>query len=492
MKKLFSFLLSGAFVFGVVTATYANNIQVTNISLENLNNTNQTVMIQFDVSWENSWRVSAGPSNWDAAWLFVKYRANSGDWQHALLTGTAPNVGGATVSVVPDSVGAFLYRSGNGSGNVDYTGVQLEWDYGSGGVTESDVLDVQVFAIEMVYVPQGAFYVGGTTGSEVNKFYAGGGLSSVSYQVTSESAITVANTAGNLYYDVESGSTGGDQTGTLGADYPKGYGAFYCMKYETSQAQWVAFFNTLTAAQKANLDITGVTGKNTDAESVRNGVAWSGGSASATTTFPDVAANYIANLYVAAYLDWAGLRPMTELEYEKACRGPVAPKAGEFAWGSANIGTEAYTLSNPGQPTEWITNPAEGAGNAWYQSTYGSTSGPIRNGIFAASAVHKNREETGGSYYGIMELTGNLYERCISVGIVQGRVFTGQHGNGSLTITGSHDVAAWPVGNEGIAYRGGSYANASEYLRLSDRYDAASVLTGGNSRIGFRGVRTVF
>ncbi len=64
--------------------TYANNITVSNISLENLNEPNW-VQIEFDLSWENSWRLSAGPSNWDAAWVFIKYRVNSGEWAHAQL-----------------------------------------------------------------------------------------------------------------------------------------------------------------------------------------------------------------------------------------------------------------------------------------------------------------------------------------------------------------------------------------------------------------------
>lgn len=55
-------------------------------------------------------------------------------------------------------------------------------------------------------------------------------------------------------------------------------------------------------------------------------------------------------------------------------------------------------------------------GNANYNTTNGSPSGPKRCGIFAASALLNNREETGGSYYGIMELTGNVYERAITVG----------------------------------------------------------------------------
>ena len=33
------------------------------------------------------------------------------------------------------------------------------------------------------------------------------------------------------------------------------------------------------------------------------------------------------------YSAWVGLRPMTELEFEKACRGPLATVDGEFPWG---------------------------------------------------------------------------------------------------------------------------------------------------------------
>lgn len=48
--------------------------------------------VQFDISWTHSWRASwkegsADISNWDAAWVFVKYRAK-GDaaWRHATLS----------------------------------------------------------------------------------------------------------------------------------------------------------------------------------------------------------------------------------------------------------------------------------------------------------------------------------------------------------------------------------------------------------------------
>ena len=53
---------------------YANNIQVANVSLENQNWVDQYIYIEFDLSWENTWRTSSVPGNWDAAWVFVKYQ----------------------------------------------------------------------------------------------------------------------------------------------------------------------------------------------------------------------------------------------------------------------------------------------------------------------------------------------------------------------------------------------------------------------------------
>ena len=49
---------------------FANNIQVSNVRLINQVLASQHTMIQFDISWENSWRLSSGPSNWDAAWIY--------------------------------------------------------------------------------------------------------------------------------------------------------------------------------------------------------------------------------------------------------------------------------------------------------------------------------------------------------------------------------------------------------------------------------------
>ena len=472
------------------TFGFANNIQVSNISLENYNDPSNWVHVEFDLNWENSWRTSSGPGNWDAAWVFIKYRVNNGTWTHGIVSqANSVAAPGSTMNVTPDGMGAFIYRNADGSGSNDFNDIQIRWNTGS--ISESDIIDVQVFAIEMVYIPEGPFYVGGTTGDESNKFHSGGFSTSSSFQITSEAALTIANTSGNLYYAGDNAS-GGDQTGTLSASYPKGYNDFYVMKYEVTESQWLGFFNSLTETQKTNRDVTDATHKNSDAEISRNTISWTGGSATATTNAPDRAISYLSPGDINAYMDWTGLRPMTELEYEKACRGPILPKPGEFAWGNANIASNPYSLINSGFSSERISNPETSTGNAIYADTNGVISGPLRNGIFAASAVNNNREETGGSYYGVMEMSGNLYERCVTVGTAQGRNFTGVHGNGIISSTGNGTAINWPnnTTGDGYSYRGGSWLNGSDFIRVSDRFDGASVIASGNNRLGFRCART--
>ena len=44
--------------------------------------------------------------------------------------------------------------------------------------------------------------------------------------------------------------------------------------------------------------------------------------------------NYVSFTDGLAFTDWAALRPITELEYEKAARGPSEPIDAEFVWGT--------------------------------------------------------------------------------------------------------------------------------------------------------------
>src|SRR5436190_17537114 len=140
MKSIYLSLVSVILLIQV----NANNITMTNISLTGqnttagVNNAANYLMVQFSVNWENSWRSSMGPANWDAAWLFVKYRVSGGDWKQANLNNTGHiNPAGSTIdaglltpgaafnSVTNPGLGVFLYRSTNGSGTFTVTNMQL-------------------------------------------------------------------------------------------------------------------------------------------------------------------------------------------------------------------------------------------------------------------------------------------------------------------------------------------------------------------------------
>jgi hypothetical protein len=100
------------------------------------------------------------------------------------------------------------------------------------------------------------------------------------------------------------------------------------------------------------------------------------------------------------------------------------------------------------------------------------------------------RTATGAGYYGMMELSGNVWEKPVSVGDPAGRAFTGLHGDGALDADGFADATAWPgPGAVGAGLRGGVWDSAG-YLCVSDRLLAELVLPGRYSDGGGRGVRT--
>ncbi|MBK9148704.1 MAG: hypothetical protein IPM12_12920 [Flavobacteriales bacterium] len=514
--------LAGALVLHVASAV-ANNIQVANTTLTN--NTGTTVQVQFDLSWENSWR-GVGMPNWDAAWVFVKYRNGAGVWGHANLTATGHVVpGGATLDLgrvdnaaaydatTNPYVGGFLYRDADGTGTFSLTGVQLQWDYSALGLAYTDIAQVQVFAIEMVYVNQGAFYVG-SGGSESSHFKDG--PSNNAFQITSEAALACGNVAGQLWL-----TSGLPPPATLPAGYPKGFAAIYFMKYELSQQGYVDFLNTLTYAQQStrtsiapnngvgspafgtngnrqgiDIRVPGVS-PNTPAVYACNGNG--NGTFDDADEGRDVACNFLSPFDTQSYLDWSGLRPITELEFEKACRGPLTPVPDEYAWGTTGIYTgPRYTIDNINLPNEGIaTNFSTTLGNSYWGGVnpINYSTGPGRVGVFAANGSNSGRVTSGGSYYGIMELSGNLIEPVINV--VSGTpfpFFVGIHGNGSLNPAGFPDVPSWPYTlspGYGSSLRGSAYSAASSFGRVSDRQLASNNYTTQRfNDVGSRGART--
>jgi len=489
MRKYTHLRLALIFLLMVISGILnANNVTITNLVLTGKNTGSQYNMVQFDISWENSWRSSSAPYNWDAAWVFLKYRVAGGAWQHAWLNDvghTAPSgsiidVGlltpGTTFNATTNpGLGAFIYRSAFGSGTNTFTGVQLRWNYGANGVADNAMIEIRVFAIEMVYVPQGAFTVGsgGTeSGSFTNGPWASG--ATIPLSIASENALTVANSAGNLWYTSTSSNIG-DRAGPIPATFPKGFNAYYCMKYEISQQQYVDFLNTLTQTQ--------ATARKYSIALYRYAITGSAVGSYATTN-PYVACNYLSWNDGTAYADWAGLRPMSELEFEKACRGTAAPVANEYAWGSTSI-SSATGITNAGLISETAANAGA---NACYIA---GTVGPLRVGAFATGTT--TRAQAGASYWGILELCGNLFEPEVTIGNANGRAFTGLHGNGSLTSNGEHDVTNWPAGSNasGSGRRGGAYNDDNTTLQVSDRNKASYTYASRGYDVSFRAVRTM-
>ncbi|HHT9144912.1 MAG TPA: SUMF1/EgtB/PvdO family nonheme iron enzyme [Candidatus Wunengus sp. YC61] len=457
--------------------------------------TNDYVLVEFDTSWENSWRTSSAPNNWDAVWVFVKYKVGSGDWQNATLSATAGQhtaPSGSTITPASDGKGAFIYRSANGSGTASLSDARLRWNYGTDGVADDAQVALKVIATEMVYVPTGAFQAGsGGTGT---------------YEFTRTDIIAGSATQAGGY------PTGQGQPVPSNDSWPNGYTAFYCMKYAVTQEQYVDFLNTLGRTQqntRTETDlasgITSVTNRyvmsNSSVVQYRNGIRCDAAiPATGTITFycdfngngtggesddgQHIASNYLSWADGAAYADWAALRPMTELEFEKACRGTAAAVADEYAWGSTSI-TQATGITNGGASNETASNSSA---NCAY-GNHASVQGPMRAGCFASTS--SDREGAGATYYGIMEMSGNLWKRCVTIGNSDGRSFTGSHGDGVLDSTGDANASSWPgTSASGGDLRGGRWTNDATHARVSDRTAAYDTYSGRSRGSEFRCVRS--
>ena len=515
-------ILAVGFGLLAVQPAAANNIAVTNVALVNQNMSAQTVDVQFDLSWQNSWRTVPNTNypaytNWDAAWVFVKFEPaglSTNAWRHAILsTTTSDHTPAANSMITPssDGVGAFVYRSSGYTGDVSYTSMRLRWNYGANGQTwaKGTTVAVSVQAIEMVYVPQGPFYLG-STGNDPNHFYDPtiSAQTTNAFVVSSENAITIGTGSGNLYY-TGAGGAGGDGLGVISIVFPKGYNAFYCMKYDLTQQQYCDFLNMLTRPQQntrtANQTASTFAMNNSASILNRNGIRCPSvipgtgtnitfgcdGDGDGNFNQPgdamDRTCNYLSWSDGAAYAAWAGLRPMTELEFEKACRGVATPVKLEDAWGNNTVYTSNGEVNDGfGTSTSPLAN---------YVGVAATTSGnaPCRAGVFATSS--STRTQAGASYWGIMELSGNLFKQVMTVGNSTGRVFTASNGSGILDASGKSTNADWNTDGagfdaKGTGNRGGSWNSGSPAFGVSDRTSAISANTSRQYQNGWRGVRS--
>ena len=379
MKRLIILLVSVT----LFTGSFANNLQLGTPVINALTPT----LISFTIQWDNSWKISSGPSNWDAVWIFIKYQncaTNNLPWQHVGLSTTSTDhtvTGGILqVDATTDGKGVFIHRIANGSGNVSSATVTLKMT-----ITDA-TYNYQVNGTEMVYVPGGnTFYVGDGVrgGGNLWGFCSDGSFDPVT--INSNIQNTTGLTASQY---VNQNNTWGS-TAALPTTFPFGYNGYYCQKYEISQLEFVAFLNTLTYDQQSTLFNplappnsaagTFVLASTPNPQNCRNGIriqtpgtvnnipAIVGCDLNLNGVFNEAAdgqylpCNWLNWPLLIAYLDWAALRPMTEFEFEKVCRGTLTPVANEYVWGTATIlATNAGSISNPGQASE--TSLTTGAG----------------------------------------------------------------------------------------------------------------------------------
>ena len=518
--------------------------------------------ITFDLAWDHSWRAAwevpeqahGGKGtlrleSWDAAWVFAKFRkAGTNFWSHATLSAkaadhVAPAAAKLDVGLTDDGTkgaGVFAYRAAVGSGPNNWKAVKLRWLHEADGVTDPGATEVKVFAIQMVLVPECAFWLGdGSTTRVVAQFSAGD--TAAPFRVESEDAITLggesptnlgAREGLGVFRQVDDFGSG--ILKTLPARFPKGYAAFYCMRNELTEGQFVDYLNTLPAADELppKFGHTGQPGwvlPFQEKDIVYNGIkvvtpGKPGMPAVYTTATPFMPCDGLVKYEHTRYATWTGLRPMTDLEFEKACRGPLRPVADEFAWGTPAIAgkdfdkktggpRDGYVVANAGGPDERVSwqgtdGPDATRGNAvWNGATRHDAKGGVladalkkflRGSIFATP--QSDRIAAGASYWGIMELSGNLEERVVTVGNIAGRRFAGTHGAWPApfaTIGKGADLRTPEDWGWGFGTRGGGKAGPSVDLRTSDRLEMNGVSDlnparsrGSNKQVGFRGVRT--
>lgn len=534
MGRFTNFLIGGCLLLCVFTAK-GNNIQISTVSVEDRDTVAGTAYIRFTLSWDHSWKDQTH-RNWDAAWVFLKcYHSESRLWQPVYLTpaeGRPVATGGGSFMAKPHGIGSanvpmwsefgtsqtdfglktsgvFIYRKDVGNGSNFIENISLQFNYREHDYLDDDLIQVSVYAIEMVYVPASSYFIG--DGTSENALYMDGknliiktnvptGQQALMGKVTGEKGVTYLGTA-------------------VPDTFPKGYNAVYMMKYEITQHGYADFLNTLTPTQQASrTSVSPYAAKGTLAFNAapytsnflqyRNyirvripaeaageypergavyGHSISGGNTDEQWEMENNGGNIACNFLNwddgLAYLDWACLRPMTEMEFEKACRGIQFLRRG-MAWGyQYGISANAKGFQDAGLPTEVAVDTS-----ACYLEI-GKAPWVMRVGAFAKDST--SRDRAGATYYGILNMSDNLWERCINVSTEAGRSFIPKDGDGVLDDSGyaqvddfTTGVLCWPD-ETGGGFRG---------FQISYRKYAEAIQTVANEGkrnpwSGFRGCR---
>ncbi len=478
MARCFLFLLLIPF------AVSANNLRIQTHAFEEYSE------IKLSVFWDDSWYLPEEPPfNHDAVWIFVKVRPMGGEWHHQPLSSDLEEHISPTeilIEPVPDEAGVFIRRSTAGTGNIHAENITLKLAEPLTG----NNYDFRVYGIEMAFIPKGPFYLG--DGVSINSYAESG--SNAPFFIESSGTINVDTSTGSGQYLTSLGDAPPEND--IPDTFPNGFDGFYLMKHAITQRQYADFLNALTYTQQnarttsSPDDAAGTPALAGRLHGSRNNIAIKqpgkpgeypavyglvdeeSGTFTSNNDGRYRACNFLKWADLSAYLAWAGLRPITDFEYEKAARGPNLPVQGEFAWGTPSV-TNAKTPLFDGTGEEAVVEQA-GDSSGLALHGYNGVRGPLRAGFAGTGAT--GRIQTGTGYYGHFDLSGNTWELAV-VPNYTGLRYHGTPGSGKLSKDGYATEANWPEADGyGAGYRGGGW-NSGIYqpgnfrdLAVSDRF----------------------
>ena len=297
----------------------------------------------------------------------------------------------------------------------------------------------------------------------------------------------------------------------LPSSYPSGVRGFYAMKYELTQEQYVSFLNQLPRPAQYERTIGGYLDKLSEGDYVfgtdrsrashRNGIVLHERNinnglpyvfacdlnrsdlANGLSDGQSLSCNYLSVGDLLSYAEWSGLRPLSELEYEKMCRGyyPGLPLGGEYAWeGTSSV--KLSGISGGGTERESVNGSGDNV------NVDNALDGPVRAGLFVRG---DDRHTTGISFWGISDLSGNVSEIYCNAEVYGRQLKRGVHGSGEVEENGDAKVVEtdWPRVVSAYGVRGGDFQSPLSCLSVSDRSMAVDYFSDFSDRKATVGLR---